>query len=105
MIQVVASLTTNPDAPEAVQAYMETAMRLIDGAGARVTQRIEVGAPLIGDRPAKILLLVDYPSHAAIRQVFEDPGYKALIPTRQRAFLEYNICIVDQNEMLDSPAF
>lgn len=101
MIQLVASMTTNPDETEAYETYLKGAMALIEHVGARITQRIELGAPIIGEVPAKILLLVEYPNHASVRRIFDSAAYKALIPFRDRAFLDYNICLVERNDFLE----
>ena len=100
MIQVVASLTINPDEPEALQRYFDTAMPLIEKVGAKVTQKIELGEAVIGDTPAKILMLVDYPSYDAVDAVFKSEEYLSIVGDRDRAFAKYNVCIVAKNELV-----
>ena len=99
MVQVVASLTINPDEPEAVETYFETAMPLLEKVDAKVVQRLELGTAVIGERPSEVVMLVDYPSYEAVESVFNSPEYKAIAPTRDKAFLKYNVCIVNKNEL------
>ena len=99
MIQVVASLTINPEAPEAVQTYFDVALPLIQNAGAKVVQKIDVGETIVGDPPVKILMLVDYPSREAVLRVFESVEYRSIVEARKQAFLEYNVSFVSSNSL------
>ncbi len=101
MIQVVASLTINPDEPEALESYFAAAMPLIENAGATVAQQIELGDPIVGETPSQLLMLVDYPSLDAVDAVFRSPAYQSMIPIRDRAFLKYNICYVSNNVLIE----
>jgi uncharacterized protein (DUF1330 family) len=94
MVQVMASLTVNPNEPDALQHYFDMASMLMQRVGAEIVQRIELGAPVVGEKSAEIVLLVNYPSYRAIDMVFKSPEYKTLIPFRDKAFLKYNVCIV-----------
>ncbi len=97
MVQVVASMAFNPQEPEALQTYFDVAMPLLQKVGAKVAQKIEVRDPVIGVKASEIVMLVDYPSYDAIDRVFESDEYKAVIPIRDKAFLKYNVCIVNDN--------
>lgn len=101
MIQIVASLSINPDEPEALETYFSVATRLLDKVGAKITQQIEVGDSVVGEKASEIVMLVDYPSYDAIDDVFESEEYTSIIPARDRAFLKYNICIVNNNQLID----
>ena len=99
MIQLVASLTVNPDEPEALRTYFDVAMGLIEDVGAKLSQKIEYGDPVIGDKPFEMVMLVDYPNYEAVRKVFHSEAYRAIIPERDKAFLKYNICLVQTNDL------
>lgn len=100
MIQLIASLTTNPNEPEAFQTYFSTAMELMESVGAKLVQKIDLGNAVIGEPASEMVLLVDYPSYRAIDDVFQSDRYKSIIEVRDKAFLKYNICLVDNNELL-----
>ena len=100
MVQVVASLSINPDEPEAVDAYFGVAMPLIEKVGAKVLQKIEVGEAVIGEQPSELVMLVEYPDYESIERVFESIEYQAIIPTREKAFLKYNVRIVTKNDLV-----
>ena len=104
MIQVVASLTINPEEPQALQAYMDGAMALIEKAGGKVVQTINLGDAIVGDPPSELLMLVDYPSYDAVDYVFRSKAYRDIIPHRNKAFLKYNICLVSKIDGLGAPA-
>ena len=101
MVQVVASLSINPEEPEAVEAYFAVAMPLIEKAGAKVVQKIEVGEVVVGEQPSEMVMLVEYPSYEAVEGVFKSPEYRAIIPKREKAFLKYNVCIVSKNDLVE----
>ena len=100
MIEVVASLTINPDEPEAQHEYFTTAMQLIEKSGAKLVQKIELGQPVIGEQLSELLMLVEYANEDAVNSVFESDEYKAIIPARDKAFLKYNVCMVVRNELV-----
>lgn len=100
MVQVMASLTVNPEEPEALEHYFEIASMLMQKVGAKIVQKIEFGAAVIGEKGAEMVMLVNYPSYQAIDMVFKSPEYQMLIPFRDKAFLKYNICIVSNNNMV-----
>lgn len=100
MIQVIASLTTNPNEPDALQSYLDVAQELLARVGARMSQKIVFGDSVVGEQASEMILVVDYPSYKAIDDVFQSPEYRDIIETRDKAFLKYNICIVDDNELV-----
>lgn len=93
-IQVVACLTLNPDEPEAIQTYFDTAMPLIESVGAVIRQRFDIGEAIIGERIAETMMVVEYPDHDALESVFESDDYKAIIPARDKAFLKYSVNVL-----------
>ena len=99
MAQVLASLTMNPDHPEAVAAYFDVALPLIEAAGGKMIQRLTLGEQLVGDDIGKIVMLIEYPDRAVIDQLFESDAYRDLIPTRDKAFLQYNVSIIEGIEL------
>ena len=66
---------------------------------AKLSQKIEYGDPVIGDKPFEMVMLVDYPNYEAVRKVFHSEAYQAIIPERDKAFLKYNICLVQTNDL------
>ena len=70
---------------------------MIEKAGARIVQQMELEEPVVGSLPGKILMMIEYPSHEALEGVFNSQEYKSIIPYREKAFLEYNICIVKKD--------
>ena len=103
MIQVIASLAINPDEPDALDTYFRVAGTLMEEVGASITQKIELGEAVIGEKASEIVMLVKYPSLDALQQVFNSPEYESLIPIRDKAFVKYNICYVDSNDLLEPP--
>ncbi|MFK7942314.1 MAG: DUF1330 domain-containing protein [Paracoccaceae bacterium] len=98
MIQVVASLTINPDEQDALQDYFQVASQLMEKYEGKLVQRLELGNPVIGEKVTEIIMVVEYPDFAVVQEIFLSDEYKSVQNARDRAFLKYNICLVDRNE-------
>lgn len=95
MIQLLASLTINAREPEALQKYFEIANPLVEKFGGQVLKTLEIGKPIVGNKPSELILLVEYPSRDAVEELFGSDEYKSTIPYREKAFLVYNICLIE----------
>ncbi len=95
-VTVMALVTIAEDQPMALAEYLRVSTILLDRVGARITNRFAVSEMVVGSAPAQSVLMVRYPSRAAVDLVFGSPEYKALIPVRDRAFLTYKISIVTE---------
>jgi uncharacterized protein (DUF1330 family) len=93
-VQVIAFVTVNEAEPQALAAYLEATGPLLARAGAEIVQRFALSEMLVGRGPAQSVIIVDYPSRAAVDQVFQSPEYAAIVPIRERAFLHYHIAVV-----------
>ena len=93
-VYVIACLTPNPDQVEDYQTYLSVAMPLMEKVGGKLSQHFPVGDVVVGNKPAEAIMVVEYPDIAAVHALFQSPEYLALIPTRDRAFLTYNVSIV-----------
>lgn len=93
-VTVVAMVTINDDASEALAAYFRVAGPLLEKAGAKIVQRFEFSETIIGLEPAQSVIIVEYPSRDAVDQVFGSDEYQALKKTRDKAFSNYQISIV-----------
>jgi uncharacterized protein (DUF1330 family) len=94
-LTVLALTTLRPGAEAALQTYLDVVGPLIEAAGARLISRHAVSRVLAGDGPADIVSLVDYPSDAALKQVFESPSYLALDGVKAKAFSQYQVVVLD----------
>lgn len=94
-ITVFALTTVNPDDLEALSMYLGTTKPLLEGAGAEIVQGFEISETIIGDALPEMVTIVRYPDRAAVDRVFESAEYQALKEIRQRAFLRYQIGIVE----------
>lgn len=94
-ITVLALLTVNEDAPQALAQYLEATAPLIETAGAKIIRRYRVQEAVAGSCAAQTAVVVEYPDRAAVDLVFESPAYKAIIPVRDKAFLTYNINVME----------
>lgn len=95
-VTVLALLTINEDQPVALAAYFHATMPLLTKAGARIVKRFRITDAVVGVTQAQTVVLVEYPSRAAVDQVFASPEYRAIIPIRDIAFTQYTISIVEE---------
>ena len=93
-VTVIALLTIAENAPMALAEYLRVTAPLLERAGARITKRFQISEMVAGTAPAQSVLMVEYPSRAAVDQVFNSPEYKSIIPIRDKAFLTYQVSIV-----------
>lgn len=94
-VTVLALTTLRPGGEAALQAYLDTVGPLMQAAGARLVSRHAVGRLLSGDSPARFVSIMEYPSDAEVRQVFESSAYLALAQIKAAAFSQYEVCILD----------
>jgi uncharacterized protein (DUF1330 family) len=94
-LTVLALTTLRPGGEAALQAYLDVVSPLMQAAGARLISRHAVSRAVAGDSPAQFVSLVEYPSEAAIRQVFESPAYLALDRIKAEAFSQYQVSVLD----------
>lgn len=93
-VTVMALVTIAEDEPMALAEYLRVTGPLLERAGARIVNRFAINEMVVGAAPAQSVLMVRYPSRAAVDMVFDSPEYKSIIPVRDRAFLTYKISIV-----------
>lgn len=93
-IQVLALVTVNDDEPAALAKYLEATGPLLERAGGQIVQRFNVNQVVVGNRPAKSVIIVEYPSMEAVDMVFQSDEYKQIIPYRDKAFKDYHVSVV-----------
>ena len=97
-VSVIALVTINEDEPVALARYMQTTEPLLEKANAKIVSRFAVNEVVVGHRPAKMIVIVEYPNRAAVASVFESEEYRELIPIRDAAFLDYQVTIATDTE-------
>ena len=93
-VTVIALVTVCDDCPAELAAYFQVTGPLLQRAGARIIKRFEINEVIVGHRPARSVIIVEFPNRAAVDQVFDSPEYESIIPIRDLAFLNYQISIV-----------
>lgn len=94
-LQVVACVTINKDEPDALAEYFKVTLPLMESVGARIVEKREIGPAVVGDSIGETLMVVEYPDYDALDRVFKSAAYKAIIPARDKAFLSYNVSVLD----------
>lgn len=95
-ITVLATITFEDGQNEALTTYLEVTAPLLERAKAQVMQMFDLKEAIVGNGPAKRLIVVEYPDRASVDLVFNSPEYKAIIPIRDKAFSTYEVTIADQ---------
>ncbi len=93
-ITVVALTELTPEPGDALDRYLAVTGALMDAAGARIVERYERVEIVSGTTVPQFVTIIEYPDHAAVRRVFDDPDYLALAPMRDAAFQRYEIAIM-----------
>ena len=89
---LVVTGTPNPSEMEAVQSYLKGVMLLLMGAGGTLVKRLKV-AKVVNGRLSGMVLVMDFPSEAAIEELFASDAYQTLVETRDKGFSEMNMLI------------
>jgi uncharacterized protein (DUF1330 family) len=97
-VTVLVLVSVNDDEPMALAQYLEAKTRLLEGVGARIARRFSINEAVVGHRPARMALLIEYPSSTALREVVESPDYAYVKQFREQAFLEYGASIVSGHD-------
>lgn len=92
-VLVIARVTVNRDEPVALATYLSVTGPLLIDAGAKIIHDFRLSDALVGASAADSIMIVEYPSRAAVDMVFESEIYKKIIPSRDRAFLIYETSI------------
>lgn len=95
-VKVIALVSINDDEPLALAEYFRVTTPLLEKVGAKVESNFTINEVVVGHRPAKMVIIVNYPSRAAVEAVFNSPEYQALIPTRDLAFTEYSVTVASE---------
>lgn len=102
-VHVIALVTVNEANPHALARYLEATMPLLDSVGARIVQRFEIGEAVVGDVPAQMVMVVEYPDRAAVDQVFQSDTYRDIRAVRDQAFLTYKVSLVTNQSDNQTP--
>ncbi len=92
-VTVIALLSINESEPQALGEYFRITTPLLERARARIVKRFTLIEPIVGNRPAQMAVIVEYPDREAVDSVFKSREYREAIPFRDRAFLKYEISI------------
>ena len=94
-VRVFALVTFNEDQALSLARYLEITEPLLERSGARIVERFNLEEDIVGDRPAKQVIVVEYPSREAVDAVFSSPEYASAKPFRDAAFSTYSVHIAD----------
>lgn len=90
-ISMIVIGVTNPDAPDALEAYQRIALPLFLQAGGKPVGKYRVIGQLAGSHVSTLIAQMDFPSEKAVAGVFESPAYREALGNRDRAFLDLNV--------------
>ena len=93
-VTVVALVSINEDQPFALARYLELTEPVLKRVGGKIVQRYFLDEEP-GQRPAKTIIVVEYPDRGAVDEVFASVEYAQAIRYRDAAFSEYTIHIVE----------
>ena len=89
---LVVTAVPNSEEMASVQEYLTGVMPLLMGAGGKPVKRLKVDEVVHG-RPNGMVLVMDFESADAVTEMFSSDDYAALVPVRDKGFVEMNIQI------------
>lgn len=93
-VRLLAFVTINEDQPAALASYLAATGPLLEKAGGKIVQRVAIDEVVVGNVLAKTMIVVEYPTRAAVSAVFDSDAYRAIVPLRDKAFRDYHVLIV-----------
>ena len=81
----------NPDQQEALKEYVAGVMPLLMGLGGTVIKRSMITYTYHGEQTFTFLLVMDFPSKKALREMFDSEAYQKLVPIRDKGFAKIDI--------------
>jgi uncharacterized protein (DUF1330 family) len=97
-VTVLVLVSVNDDEHLALSLYLEAKSRLLATVGATIAKRFSINEVVVGHRPAKMALLIEYPTWTAYRAVVSSPDYENVKLFREQAFLEYSASVVSGDD-------
>lgn len=93
---LIVTATPNPAEAEAMQAYFKGALPLLMGAGGKLVKRLNIANTIDGEQSFGRVLIMDFESQGSVTKVFASDDYRALIPHRDRGFLNITISLASE---------
>lgn len=93
---MIVNAVLNPMEKEAFEFYSENSAPLFSKAGGTPVGKFKITQSLVGNMNLHILVIMEFPSDQAIKDVFTSEEYKKLLPYRDKAFSELEVYIGDQ---------
>lgn len=88
--------TPNPIEKDAMQSYLTKASVVTKEHGGVPVATYDVETVLDDDDKPAVFAVISFPSREAIKNLFNDPAYKALIPMRDLGFSSVRYFIVNE---------
>ena len=85
----------NGDEMAAVQEYLQGVMPVLQAAGGTLVKRLKVGQVIKG-ASSGMAMVMDFESADAITDAFESAEYAALVPARDRGFVDMTILVAEE---------
>lgn len=95
---LIVTSTINPDEMESLQAYVQSVMPMLLEIGGKVIKRTKITDVYFGEKPAEMLLVMDFPSKQALKDLFDSEAYQAVIPLRNKGFSKVDILFAEELE-------
>jgi len=95
---LIVTSTPNPEEMEALKSYVQDVMPLLLDLGGTVIKRSKITEAYHGEAKFTFLLVMDFPSKEKLTEMFNSDSYQALIPNRNKGFVDINILYGDNLE-------
>ena len=90
-IKLLAMISINPNAEEALDKYLGVVGPLMQTAGAKILDRFELIDSIAGKKEIQYVTLIEYPDEDAVKQVFDSEEYRSLDDVKRVAFSNYQV--------------
>lgn len=90
---MIVNATPNPEEQEAYEYYVSNAGPLFKKFGGMPLAKYKISEAIVGTQMTQVVVVMQFPNDEAIKNVFDSEAYKALLPSRDKAFTALNVFI------------
>jgi uncharacterized protein (DUF1330 family) len=90
---LIVNAVLNPSEVMSLERYSTRVTDLFQASGAKPIGRYRLVEPILGNRHPSLVVMMEFPSDRAIREVFASEAYQKLTPEREKAFESLDVFI------------
>lgn len=88
---MIVTAQINPNEKEALDEYLKKSGSIFKNAGGEPVHKYKIAGQIVGNNSMDLVSIMEFPSHDALKDVFEGDEYQKLLPLREKGFLKLEV--------------